>query len=108
MCEPSTRPATSKRCSTAISTSSWRPTCGGADRRRRRVTLALAMIRLETVTKTYDKGNVVALQDVNLDIQNGEFVYLVGPSGSGKSTFLRPPLEDDEPHTERISVAGMD
>ena len=46
------------------------------------------MIRLENVTKVY-KGDVTALRAVNLEIQRGEFVFLVGQSGSGKSTFIR-------------------
>ena len=46
------------------------------------------MIRLENVTKVY-KGDVTALRGVNLEIQRGEFVFLVGQSGSGKSTFIR-------------------
>ena len=43
------------------------------------------MIRLEHVTKVYE-GGTVAAHDISLDIQKGEFVFLVGPSGSGKST----------------------
>ena len=41
------------------------------------------MIRLRRVTKIY-KGNIYALEDVTVDIEKGEFVFLVGPSGSGK------------------------
>ena len=41
------------------------------------------MIRLENVTKVYE-GGTIAANDVSLDIQKGEFVFLVGPSGSGK------------------------
>ena len=48
------------------------------------------MIRFENVTKYYGQ-NVVALREINLEIQKGEFVFLVGPSGSGKSSFLQFP-----------------
>jgi cell division transport system ATP-binding protein len=65
------------------------------------------MLRFENVTKVY-KGNVVALRDLNIDVQKGEFVFLVGPSGSGKSTFLKLLLRDEMPTSGRIIVAGRD
>jgi cell division transport system ATP-binding protein len=63
------------------------------------------MIKCEHVAKVY-KDSVTALQDVNLEINKGEFVFIVGPSGSGKSTFIRLLLKEEEPTSGDIFVAG--
>ena len=65
------------------------------------------MIKLENVTKIY-KGEMVALRDASVDIDKGEFVFLVGPPGSGKSTFLRLLNREERPEKGRIFVAGKD
>lgn len=62
------------------------------------------MIRLKRVTKVY-QGNIYALDDVTVDIENKEFVFLVGPSGSGKSTFIKLLLKEEKPSSGQVYIA---
>lgn len=63
------------------------------------------MIRTTDVEKIY-KGGISALGGVSIDIEKGEFVFIVGPSGSGKSTFLKLMTKEEEPTHGEIYVAG--
>src|SRR5687767_5369331 len=63
------------------------------------------MIKCVDVIKHY-KGDVHALKGLTLDIEKGEFVFVVGPSGSGKSTFLKLLTKEEEPSSGEIYVAG--
>jgi cell division transport system ATP-binding protein len=65
-----------------------------------------SLIYFDNVTKVYGK-DVVALENVNLGIEDGEFVFLVGPSGSGKSTMVRLILKEMEPTSGTIVVGGV-
>jgi cell division transport system ATP-binding protein len=65
------------------------------------------MIRFDNVTKIYKNGTV-AVRDVSLDIQKGEFVFLVGPSGSGKTTCIRLLLREELPDRGHIWAAGRE
>jgi cell division transport system ATP-binding protein len=63
------------------------------------------MISLQHVSKVYRNG-VTALEDVSIEIDKGEFVFVVGPSGSGKSTMIRLLLKQDEATHGQVFVAG--
>ena len=66
------------------------------------------MIHLKEVTKIYDDNKVLALDKVSLDIERGEFVFIVGTSGSGKSTLIRLLMHEEIATSGSIIVDGND
>ena len=61
------------------------------------------MIVLENVSKTYSTG-APAINNINLNIKKGEFVFIVGDSGAGKSTLIKLLLKELEPTSGKIYV----
>jgi NitT/TauT family transport system ATP-binding protein len=66
----------------------------------------MTVVALKGLTKTFTKGNVTALQEIDLAIEPGEFVSLIGPSGCGKSTMLRVIGDLTPPSAGTVEVNG--
>ncbi|MEG1846236.1 MAG: ATP-binding cassette domain-containing protein, partial [Oscillospiraceae bacterium] len=64
------------------------------------------MIEFKNVSKTYDNGTQ-ALKNVNIKINDGEFVFIVGSSGAGKSTFLKIIMREQVPNSGSVSINGF-
>ena len=64
------------------------------------------MIRLQRITKVYPAGARPALDGIDIDIEKGEFVFLIGQSGSGKSTVLRMLMREELPTSGIVTVDG--
>ena len=66
------------------------------------------VIRFQNVSKVYARGARPALDQITLEVERGEFLFLVGASGSGKSTFLRLVFREERPTAGKVFVAGRD
>ena len=68
------------------------------------------MIDFEHVYKTYETHNDenVALEDINIHIDEGEFVFILGHSGAGKSTFLKLIQMEEKPTEGKVFINGQD
>ena len=65
------------------------------------------MIEFNEVSKVYDNG-IVALNNISLRIEKGEFVFLIGPSGAGKSTFLKMIFREEKPTSGQVFIDSRD
>jgi len=66
------------------------------------------MVQIEGLSKTYLKGKITALEEVNLWVEKGEFVSILGSSGSGKTTLLNMIGALDNPTRGKVFVEGVD
>jgi putative ABC transport system ATP-binding protein len=66
------------------------------------------IIEIKNLKKSYDNGNIKALNGMNLEVKKGEFISIMGPSGSGKSTLLNMIGALDRADEGSITVAGID
>ena len=68
----------------------------------------MSQIELENITKHYENGHIKALNGIDLTIEKGEFVSIIGPSGSGKSTLLNMLGALDKVDSGNITIDGVD
>ena len=68
----------------------------------------LILIEFKNVTKVYEDTGTKALSDLNINIENGEFVFIIGASGAGKSTFLKLMMREQVPTSGSIRVNNYD
>jgi putative ABC transport system ATP-binding protein len=68
----------------------------------------MKIVKIKNLKKSYEKGNIKALNGINLEINEGEFIAIIGPSGSGKSTLLNMLGGLDIADEGTIEVAGYD
>lgn len=67
---------------------------------------AIIVIEFRDVTKVYDSNGTHALDNVNIKIEDGEFVFIVGSSGAGKSTLLKLIMQEEKPTSGEVVVNG--
>jgi putative ABC transport system ATP-binding protein len=66
------------------------------------------MVKIEGLNKIYHQGKVMALENINLRVAEGEFLSILGPSGSGKTTLLNIIGALDKPTTGKVFIDGVD
>ena len=66
------------------------------------------MLKFENVCKTYENTNIEALDNINLTIEKGEFIFLVGQSGAGKSTLIKMMTVEETPTSGEVTINDVD
>lgn len=72
------------------------------------MTRLFLVIRLEDVTKQYRRSNRPSVENINVSIDKGEFVFFIGPTGAGKSTIIKLLLREEMPDKGRVYVNDKD